>query len=141
MLQCMTSSKRMLSVTNTTYIPMYVRPRILPSLHLNKATLTTITSSMPTNSSSEQNSPLLMTAIAWPLFTALNSSHGMGRLYRYKRTENKVIDIILIETIVTWQLGRVQRMGVFWPDRELFRQFPHLPYYGSWSFNYYGRPV
>ena len=80
MLQCITSSKRMLSVTNTKYINKYARPSSFPSLHLDMAMLMIITSNMPINSSTEQNSPLLKTDTGCPLFAILNSNHGIGRL-------------------------------------------------------------
>ena len=70
----------MLSVTNTKYIIIYTRPRIFPSLHLKMAMLMIIKSSMPISSRTEQKSPLLRTDTGCPLFTALNSSQGMGRL-------------------------------------------------------------
>lgn len=77
----MTSSKRMLNVTNTKYINKYTRPRSFPSLHLDTAMLMIITSNMPISSSTEQNSPLLNTDTGCPPCTALNSSHGIGRLH------------------------------------------------------------
>ena len=80
MVQCTTSSKRMLSATNTKYIIMNVSPRSFPSFHRNKAMLTIMTISMPTSSSTEQKSPLLKTDTGCPPFTALNSSHGIGSL-------------------------------------------------------------
>lgn len=92
MLQCITSSKRMLNVTNTKYITMYASPRSLPSLHRNKAMLMISTSSMPTSSRTEQNSPLLSTDTGCPLWVALNSSHGIGRLCINKYREEKKME-------------------------------------------------
>ena len=133
----MTSSKRMLSVTNTMYIAMYKRPRNLPSFHLNNATLMTITSSMTISSSTEQNSPLLMTATAWPLFAILNRSHGMGRLHtKEQKIENRSYTGYRQNTIqlqraslqmskVNWQCRRGQCM-VFTPFRAFQTLFSTL---------------
>ena len=79
--QCMTSSNRMLSVTNTMYMTMYTRPNSLPSFQRKMVMLVIITNSIPTSSRTEQKRPLLKTEIGCPLCVALKSSQGMGRLY------------------------------------------------------------